>query len=64
MQVLLDRENARIEAMVRAQADELATGGVIAELRYLNEPFQTSTDNGLYRRMLRIGGRSALFPSK
>ncbi|MDQ2859870.1 MAG: DUF5694 domain-containing protein [Pseudomonadota bacterium] len=57
-QAILDRENAGIEAMVRAQAGKLAAGGVIAELRYLNDPSRISSDNGFYRAMLRIGGGS------
>jgi len=57
-QAILDRENARIEAMVHVEADTLATGGVVAELRYLNDPARISSDNGFYRAMLRIGGGS------
>ena len=53
---VLEAANAEIEAMVKKQADILATQSVSSALRYLNDPARLRGDNGFYRATLRVGG--------
>jgi hypothetical protein len=53
---LLDAAGAEIEAMVKTQERMLATRGIGATLRYLNDPKLIADSNGFYRTTLKIGG--------
>jgi hypothetical protein len=55
-EALLDDANAKVEQMVQTQQKLLATKGISATLRFLNDPKRLQTDNGFYRNMLRVGG--------
>jgi hypothetical protein len=52
---LLERANREIEASTQAQTNLLRTRGVVATLRYLNDPSRLDHDNSFYRQMLFVG---------
>ncbi|MET4676213.1 MULTISPECIES: DUF5694 domain-containing protein [unclassified Luteibacter] len=52
---LLAQQNADIDRQIAAESKLLAEKGIVAELRYLNDPARLKNDNAFYRTMLRIG---------
>jgi hypothetical protein len=52
---LLQGQNTEIEKQVAEQQRTLATQGISAELRLLNDPDRLKQDNAFYRTALRIG---------
>ncbi|MGH7023562.1 MAG: DUF5694 domain-containing protein [Caulobacteraceae bacterium] len=53
---VLDAAGAKIQAMVDTLTRLIDTRGVVATLRYLNDPARLAKDNDFYRDMLKIGG--------
>ncbi len=53
---LLKNAGSEVEALVRKQTSLLQTQGIVATLRFLNDPARISTDNNFYRQMLLVGG--------
>lgn len=53
---LLEAAHTQTAAMVKAQDERLASGGVRGALRYLNEPKTIDGGHSFYRTALRIGG--------
>ena len=52
---LLEQAGTQVQTMARRQERLLASGGVAAALRYLNDPERLKGDNGFYRTMLKVG---------
>src|SRR5579875_1645532 len=57
-EALLDSANAKVEQFTRTQQDILASKGISATLRFLNDPSTLKDNNGFYRDMLRVGSGS------
>jgi hypothetical protein len=56
---LLDEADAGIERFMQTLQRTLADRGISAALRFLNDPGQIKSDNGFYRKTLRIGSGAA-----
>ena len=56
---LLDQQSAAMDRQVAEEGRVLATQGVSAELRYLNDPARLQLDNAFYRTALRVGAGDA-----
>lgn len=52
---LLDRENSNGERLTQTLSNLLKNQGIVATLRYLNDPARLKNDNEFYREMLFVG---------
>ncbi|MGI4828664.1 MAG: DUF5694 domain-containing protein [Janthinobacterium lividum] len=52
---LLERENGDMDNLTQTLSSLLKTKGIVATLRYLNDPTRLRNDNSFYREMLFIG---------
>lgn len=52
---LLERENKDMEGLTQTLSSLLKTQGIVATLRYLNDPVRLKNDNAFYREMLFVG---------